>query len=462
VALMGHSRGGEAAATAFLFNGLQYCPDDAAIRFDYHFPIKSVVAIAPADGQYKPAGQWRIIHDVNYFTIQGANDADVSSFAGSRQWEHVNFSANGDFFKAELYVYRANHGQFNTVWGRTDTGAPANWLLNLRPLLPAAEQRRIAEIYITAFLEATLKNRREYVPLFQDYRRAHDWLPRTLYINRYLDSSHITVANFNEDSDLTTTTMPGGHLEGHGLSVWHEGRIPFRRGDRDYNGVFLGWNRHGKQSKTPTVVPSYSIELPPGNQWRLSSRSSLVLSTAVSDEEAPLLENAAHEDNADSKKAKGKPELTDFTVELATDEGVNVRLPLSRFSPLLPPIEVRFTKLSLLDSMNYKKASEPIFQTIELPLSTFGEQDKRFRADHLRSILLLFDRTPARVIILSEIAFGKSSGAFPVAPSTLQTRIDSQPQKVVSARKNLANVDSTGKVGIERLGPSRDRKGANP
>ena len=414
VALMGHSRGGEAAATAVLFNGLKYCPDDANIHFDYHFPIKSVVAIAPPDGQYKPAGQWRIIRDVNYFTIQGANDADVSSFAGSRQWDHVAYSGNGAFFKAELYVYRANHGQFNTVWGRTDTGAPGNWLLNLRPLLPAAEQRRIAQIYIAAFLEATLKNRRAYVPLFQDYRRIRDWLPRTLYVNRYLDSSYAVVSNFSEDSDLTTTTMAGGHLEAQGLSVWREGRIPLRSGDRDYNGVFLGWNREGKQSQRSSAVPSYSIELPPGTAGQLNSPSSLVLSIAVSDEEAPLPDDASHEDTDGPKKSKGKPELTDFTLELATEEGVNVRLPLSRFAALLPPIKVRFTKLSLLDSMNYKKASEPIFQTIELPLATFGQQNDRFRADHLRSIRLLFDRTPARVIILSEIAFGKSSGAFPL------------------------------------------------
>ena len=37
IALMGHSRGGEAAATAALFNRLRYYPDNANIRFDYGF-----------------------------------------------------------------------------------------------------------------------------------------------------------------------------------------------------------------------------------------------------------------------------------------------------------------------------------------------------------------------------------------------------------------------------------------
>ena len=50
VALMGHSRGGEAVATAVLFNKLAYYPDDAAIH-SLPGSIKAI-AIAPVDGQY--------------------------------------------------------------------------------------------------------------------------------------------------------------------------------------------------------------------------------------------------------------------------------------------------------------------------------------------------------------------------------------------------------------------------
>src|SRR5579864_2268515 len=210
IALMGHSRGGEAAATAAAFNRMKYYPDDANIRFDYGFAIKAVVAIAPADGQYKPAGQHRWISDVSYLTLQGAHDADVSSFLGSRQWDHVKYTQPGPWFKAEIYTYRANHGQFNTVWGRTDAVEPLSWLLNLKPLMPGEEQRRISKTYIAAFLEATLKDRREYVPLFQDWRVARAWLPDTIYLNRYQDASYVPLAAFDEDADITTTTAAGG------------------------------------------------------------------------------------------------------------------------------------------------------------------------------------------------------------------------------------------------------------
>src|SRR4029077_7980299 len=170
IALMGHSRGGEAAATAVAFNHMKYAPEDANIKFDYGFSIKAVVAIAPADGQYKPAGQPRRIEDVSYLTIQGAHDMDVSSFDVSPQRAHVRYTQPGPWFKAEIYAYRANHGQFNTSWGRDDAGKPLGWLLNLKPLMPGDEQRRISKTYISAFLEATLKGHREYVPLFEDWR----------------------------------------------------------------------------------------------------------------------------------------------------------------------------------------------------------------------------------------------------------------------------------------------------
>ncbi len=411
VALMGHSRGGEAAATAALFNKLAYYPDDATIRFHYGFPIKAIVAIAPADGQYKPAGEWRILEDVNYFTLQGANDADVSSFMGSRQWDHIRFSGGGDFFKSELYIYRANHGQFNTVWGRTDIGAPNDWFLNLHSLLKGEDQRRIAKIYISGFLEATLHNRREYLPMFQDYRRIRKWLPETLYVNRYLDASNREVANFSEDTDVTTTTIPGGHLQGDNLTVWREGRIPFRRGDRDYNGVFLGWNREHFKGRSQAPVGAYTITLPDSlaGDWHLDSQSALTLSVAVTDEKAPPPGKKADGESREAKEeGYDKPQLTDFTVEMDDSDGRAVRLPLSRFRPLLPPFKVQFTKLAAIDNFAYNKSSEPIFQTIELPLAAFAEADGRFDLRKLKIIRLRFDRTLSRVLIVSEIGFERT------------------------------------------------------
>jgi dienelactone hydrolase len=413
VALMGHSRGGEAVATAVLFNKLAYYPDDATIQFHYGFPIKAIVAIAPVDGQYKPAGQWRWIQDVNYFTIHGSNDGDVSSFQGSRQWDHLRFSGHGDYFKSELYIYRANHGQFNTSWGRTDHGAPGNWFLNLRSLLPGEGQRQIAKVYLSAFLEATLHNRREYVPLFQDYRTVRDWVPRTLYVNRYLDNSNKVVSDFSEDADVTTSTVPGGVLQQKNLTLWHEGKIPYRIGDRDYNGVFLGWNRtHAKNSPVPPAA-SYSIDLPAklASDWKLSRRSALTMSIAVTDETAPSADKKLKKKNLEQEASDDKPEPTDFTIVLETQDGAIVKLPLSQFNLLLPPLKVKLTKLDYLDKAIYKEESEPVFQSIAVPLMAFAKQDARFDPGKLKTVRLVFDRTPSRVLIVSAIGFSEPAPA---------------------------------------------------
>jgi dienelactone hydrolase len=407
IALMGHSRGGEAAATAALFNQLAHYPEDATVRFDYHFPICSVVAIAPADGGYKPAGQWRSIENINYLTIQGAHDADVFSFLGARQWDRVRFTGGGEWFKSELYIYRANHGQFNTVWGRSDIGYPRGWFLNLKPLLNPEDQRRVAKIYLSAFLEATLHGRREYVPLFPDYRSIRTWLPDTLYVSRYQDASYKLVADFNEDPDVSTTTLPGGQIGGVDLSIWREGRIPSRQGDWAYNGVFLGWNRNDAKGKEdPKIKPAYSIQLPEHTvaAWKLTSASALVLSLAALDEDAPRLNEKEEERKEDKLDAKKERESPEFTVELETADGIIAPRPLSDFGTILPPLKVRFTKLELLEGLHYQKSSEPVFQTITIPLSAFAQQ-KGFDAGRLKMIRLRFDRTPASVILLSKVGF---------------------------------------------------------
>ncbi|QNN42843.1 alpha/beta hydrolase [Pedobacter roseus] len=71
IAIIGHSRGGEAVAHAAEFNKLSHYPDDAREKFNFNFNIGAVVAIAPVDGQYKPGGTLTVANDVNFFVIQG-------------------------------------------------------------------------------------------------------------------------------------------------------------------------------------------------------------------------------------------------------------------------------------------------------------------------------------------------------------------------------------------------------
>ncbi|MGD8818353.1 MAG: hypothetical protein PVJ51_14290, partial [Acidobacteriota bacterium] len=241
IGLVGHSRGGEAVAVAAAFNRLPYYPDDATVPFDFGFDIGAVIAIAPVMGQYQPGGRYTDIYDTDYLVLHGANDGDVSSFNGAGQYEHVHFSGGPYRFKASLYVMGANHGQFNQVWGSWDSGAPYGRMLSTESLIPEAEQREVAKVYISAFLEAALRGRLGYLPLFTDARTGDDWLPDTAYLNEFDDSRSVMVATFDEDVDVTTATIPGGHTWAENLNVWREQRVTMKSRNKETAGVYLGW-----------------------------------------------------------------------------------------------------------------------------------------------------------------------------------------------------------------------------
>ena len=49
---------------------------------------------------------------------------------------------------------------------------PGGLLLNTKELLDGEDQRQIAKVYISAFLDLSLKGDFSYLPLFKDYRTA--------------------------------------------------------------------------------------------------------------------------------------------------------------------------------------------------------------------------------------------------------------------------------------------------
>ena len=265
IAVMGHSRGGEAAALAATFNRLKSYPDDFKQEFNFNFAIKSVVAIAPVDGQYKPTGQFTPLENVNYLLIHGSHDGDVSTAMGLRQYERLRFTDDQPWFKAVFFMYRANHGQWNTVWGNKDGGPRSGRSLDLRALIDPEAQRQFAKVVISGFLEATLHQKREYVPMFRDHRTAGAWLPKTMYTTRFQESGYHALAEFDGDIDLTTGSAPGVVLAGDSLSTWNENDVPFR-GQSDtqrHNAVWLGWNNHiaGKDTAKMGKPASYTVTI---------------------------------------------------------------------------------------------------------------------------------------------------------------------------------------------------------
>jgi dienelactone hydrolase len=374
IALMGHSRGGEAVALASTFNKLPYYPDDCNIAFDYNFNIKALVAIAPVDGQYQLTGRSNWLSNVNYLLLHGSSDADVRAFEGASQYQRIKLDSD-EWFKASVYIYGANHGQFNTHWGRYDQGQLEGWLLNVAPLMAPEEQRKIAQVYISAFLDTTLKGGNGYKPLFRDHRTGRNWLPSTIYITQYADGSYDYIANLEEDMDPTKTTVEGGRQYGVNLTTWREYEVCLKYGCMDTNAVFLGWNNH-----IGGPPPGYHIEFPE-NAVKVTKDSSLVFVMADA-------LNGSY------------PEGVDLTVEVGDSNGESARLPLSHYSDLQPSLRVCIWKSQFLPCYS---PADNVFQSFAFPMRDFLEVNPRFIPELLTEVNFLFDRTPSSEIILDDI-----------------------------------------------------------
>lgn len=427
IGLIGHSRGGEAAAIAAAFNDLSAWPDDATVAFDFRFGIRAVVAIAPSDGQYRPADQRTPLTDVSYLVIQGGHDGDVSSSVGDRQLNRVRFTRRGPLpFKASAYLYRANHGQFNTVWGRYDNSPPNAWLLNVAPLLPPEEQRRAAKALIGAFMEATLGGRPGYRELFARPLAAAPWLPADVTVNRYQDGSFRPLAGFEEDIDVTTGSAHGATIRGERLAVWREADVPLRDDTTRYDqGVYLGWRTAAGEEPA-----TYTVTVPAGFAAGLlggARGGSVVLSLdlARAPEEPPKAKAAKDggENEGDSGDGGGQaggaePGSTpvDLAVELVDRAGVAARLPLSRFGPALRTLPSRFSKSDAVERERYGTEPEPSFQTYRLPLAAFAAAAPGFDPTAIALVRLVFDRDPAGVVILDKLGFARGLPARRAAP----------------------------------------------
>ena len=437
IALMGHSRGGEAVAVASAFNRLTHYPDDATVKFDFGFNIRSLVAIAPVDGQYRPSDKPTPVTNVNYFLIHGSHDGDVSTFSGLPQFERVKFTDGGDWFKSAIYVYRANHGQWNSVWGNKDNGPRSARFLDLRGLLPPEAQRKFAEVTITAFLEATLHQKREYLPLFRDHRVAGGWLPKTMYTTRFQESTFQAAADFEDDVDVTSGSVPGITLLGDSLATWKEALVPFRtrNSTQFHNAAWIGWNNRIAGDDTTKmgrpaayeVVLSDSLRL----AWRVDRSSAFAFSLAPTDAKPgprqPARDTTARRDSSARRATPARrpppprrpsgPDTTvfDLSVEIVDAAGTTARVPVSAYGPVRRPIESYIYIRNGRDRQRFGSLSEIVLQTYVIPFVDWQRVAPSLDLDRVAKVRFVFDRTPAGSLVVDNIGFSRLSPDFLIA-----------------------------------------------
>ncbi len=381
IAVAGHSRGGEAVAIAALFNNYDRYPDNGGHTLDYHYSIKSVIAIAPTCDQYKPAGSTVALQDVNYLLIHGSNDQDVNSTMGLKQYENVTFGENTDYFKSFLYIAGANHGQFNTIWGRCDRSLPESLLLNTNSLITEADQQDILKTSLKLFLDATLLGEKEKKEFFMNCKTTDVVLPDTVYVQSYSDSTFEAVCDFEEDTDITTGTKEGVSLFAASMSYWGETRL-----SASSESYAFGYDNSAVQLRWSSPIASYLIDL--SSPYSAAGMNYFQLDAM----------------NVDEETVKNKEySLLSFTIELTDSDGRKAMVSTASYADVFPPFPVLLSKLEYLSKSYHFKEN---LQTIRIPLKDF-EGDNNFDINKITRICLLFDQTDTGNIKADNIGFSK-------------------------------------------------------
>jgi hypothetical protein len=215
IMIVGHSRGGEGVGHASYFNQLAsikpdiFSPvvplDGSAGLGPYRFALTVVAAIAPTDRQYIPLSGPTVVPD-HYFLIHGSRDGDVSTFEGYNTYNRAhavdlaNPTVSDGKLKALLWVFGANHNQFNSAWPSETPPATT---------MPRADQEQIAKVHLGALAQALLLDRARYLDVLRDHRRAVDWVPPGAnFVSQYQDPGRVYLQHEQESVAPPQVSLP--------------------------------------------------------------------------------------------------------------------------------------------------------------------------------------------------------------------------------------------------------------
>src|SRR3984893_3656204 len=215
ILLVCHSRGGEGVGHASYFNRLAsikpdiFSPvvplDGSAGLGPYRFALTAVAAIAPTDRQYIPLSGPTVVPD-RYFLIHGSRDGDVSTFEGYNTYnrahavDQANPTVSDGKLKALLWVFGANHNQFNSAWGSETPPATT---------MPRADQEQVAKVHHGALAQAMLLDRAEYVEVLRDHATAVAWVPAGAdFVSQYQDPERVFLQHQQESLAAPQVSLP--------------------------------------------------------------------------------------------------------------------------------------------------------------------------------------------------------------------------------------------------------------
>jgi hypothetical protein len=364
ILIVGHSRGGEGVGHASYFNNL---PSIGAVVLDgagpfflgpYRFRLAAVAAIAPTDRQFIPTTGPTVVPD-SYYVIHGSRDGDVSDFQGYHTYERAqavdqaNPTVTNGKFRAMLWVYNANHNQFNSAW-TSETGPGV--------AMPRPSQEQIAKAHLGALAQQVLLDRAEYLDVLRDHGTAVNWdPPGSNFVSQYLDPERILVQHNQEGIGAPVVSLP---VQG---AVAADGVVATRAMTLLTGGVTttitlrLVWNALG-QRLLLTVDPATL----PAERYK-------VLALRVGQSTDP--NNAANRDQ-------------DFTLEVSSGSRT-ASVPVSSLHRLLYPDTTFGAKIMM--------------QSMRLPVEQLIERGVEPR--DIRTIAFFFDRRTAGTVYVGDLSF---------------------------------------------------------
>jgi hypothetical protein len=365
ILIVGHSRGGEAVGHASFFNTQ---PSVGGVLLDgtaglgpYRFGITAALAIAPTDRQFTPTTGPTVVPD-SYVIIHGSKDSDVFTFEGYHTYERAhavdlaNPTVSDGKFKAMLWVHKANHNQFNSIWAPETPPGVA---------MPRPDQEQIAMVHIGAVAQAVLLDRKAYFAVLHDHAAAGQWdPPGTELVSQYQDAERIFVQHNQESLLAPVVSLPvQGTVAADGVAAARQLTALTGGAATTTITLRLSWNALGSRlllQVDPSTLPA--------EHYR-------VLSLRVGQSVEPP--NAVNRD-------------MDLSLEVSSGSRT-LSIPASSLHRLLYP-----------DAPPVGPA-KIVMQTLRLPVARLLECG--VDPSDLRSIALVFDRRPAGVVYAGDLQF---------------------------------------------------------
>jgi hypothetical protein len=363
ILIVGHSRGGEAVGHASLFNRLASIGavplDGSAGLGPYRFGLSAVAAIAPTDRQFTPTTGPTVVPD-SYFVIHGSQDSDVFTFEGYHTYERAhavdlaNPTVSDGKFKAMLWVHKANHNQFNSIWASETAVGVA---------MPRASQEEIAKVHLGALAQAVLLDRPEYLNVFRDHGTSVAWDPAgTEFVSQYQDAERFFVQHNQEAPAAPVVSLPvQGTVAADGLAATRQLTALVGGAPTTTLTLRLAWNAPGARlllKVDPSTLPAERYK-------------TLTLRVGQSTE----ANNAANRDQ-------------DFSLEVSSGSRT-VQIAASSQHRLLYPDPPPFGPAKI------------VLQTLRIPVDRLVESG--VDPSDLRSIALVFDRRATGTVYVGDL-----------------------------------------------------------